>query len=77
MFAPVDIAVTVPITTSAPPVVQDVDSPELNGANADTTAFALEVPTPQKRQAKKNLSPASSKQGKKSPSTKKPITRLL
>lgn len=87
MFAPVDTAATLIATSAQPeaiaaqqvestplvraPVVQDVDSPELNGANADTTASALEAPTPQKRQAKKNSSPASSNQGKKSTSIAK------
>lgn len=55
------------------PVVQDVASPELKGASADATeAEAPAAPTPQKRQVKKNLSPDSSKQSKKSASIKKP-----
>lgn len=51
-------------------VVQDVASPELNVADADSTE-APEAPQPQKRQAKKNSSPASSKQNQKSVPAKK------
>ncbi len=54
-------------------VVQDVASPELNGASVDTTeAEAPAASTPPKRQAKKNSSSATSKQSKKSAPTKKP-----
>ena len=50
---------------STPPtqskVVQNVASPELNGANVDTTeAESPTASTPPKRQAKKNSSPARS-----------------
>ncbi len=56
------------------PVVQDVASPELNGANVDTTEAEtpLTASTPPKRQAKKNSSSATSKQSKKSTPSKKP-----
>ncbi len=55
-----------------PPVVQGLATPELNGANADTTvASEAEAPTPQKQKAKKNSSPSSSKQGKKPTPTQK------
>ncbi len=55
------------------PVVQDVASPEVKGANVDTTeAEAPTASTPSKRQAKKNSSSATSKQSKKSASIKKP-----
>ncbi|KJH69515.1 hypothetical protein [Aliterella atlantica] len=51
-------------------VDQDITSPELNSANADTTeAPALQ---PQKQQAKKNSSATSNKQTKKSAPAKKP-----
>lgn len=56
-----------------PPVVQNVASPELNGADADTTVdSAPETPTPQKQKAKKNLAPATTGQSKKSAPIKKP-----
>lgn len=77
MFTPVDTANTASLTTPVAeeqpqPTAPDMITPELNGAMADTTAEALTAPTPQKRQAKKNSSLASSKQGKKSTSTKEP-----
>lgn len=89
MFAPVDTAATPIATptqieavtaqqkeSTSPKrslVVQDVASPELNGANADTTeAEALEAQTPQKEKAKKTSSSSGSKQSKKSTSTKEP-----
>lgn len=54
-------------------VVQNVASPELNGANVDTTeAETPTASTPPKRQAQKNSSSASSKQSKKSAAIKKP-----
>ncbi len=49
------------------PVVQDVASPELKGANVDTTeAETSTASNPPKRQAKKNSSSTTSKQSKKS-----------
>lgn len=62
---------------STPPtqstVVQNVASPELNGANVDTTESETPIAsTPPKRQAQKNSSSASSKQSKKSAAVKKP-----
>ena len=55
------------------PVVQDVASPELNSAKADTTeAESPTASTPPKRQVKKNSSPTTSKQSKKSAAIKKP-----
>lgn len=83
MFASVNTAAT-PIATSAQPetiatqqvstpltqspVVQDVDSPELNSA-ANTTAEIVAATT-EKRQGKKNLAPNSTKESKKSTSAK-------
>ncbi len=55
------------------PIVQDVASPELNGADTDTTeAEAPAASTPPKRQARKNSSSASSRQSKKPAPTGKP-----
>ncbi len=52
--------------------VEDVVTPELGSPKPDTTADAKTpaVPTPQKRQAKKNSSPASKKPSAKSKSHK-------
>ncbi len=53
--------------------VEDVTGLELKGANVDTTeAETPRASTPPKRQAKKNLSSATSKQSKKSAPTHKP-----
>lgn len=81
MFAPVDTPDNTPVATPTPiPVneerlqltVPEVVVPDLNGALADITADASTALPPQKRQAKKNSSPTSSKQGKKSIFTKEP-----
>jgi NAD(P)-dependent dehydrogenase (short-subunit alcohol dehydrogenase family) len=81
LFAPVDTLNNTSVATPAPtPVVEeqlqltvpDVVTPELNSAIADTTAEGPVAPTTGKRQGKKNLTPTSSKQGKKSISTEKP-----
>jgi hypothetical protein len=77
MFDPVNTPVAVSVPT---PVVEeqlqlpvsDVVTLELNSAIADNTAEAPVAPTTGKRQGKKNLAPNSSKQGKKSLSTKEP-----
>jgi len=76
MFAPVDIANTIPVAT---PVAEeqpqftaaDVVIPS-NSATTDTTAKEPTAATPDKRVGKKNSSPASSKQSKKSTPTKEP-----
>lgn len=80
MFAPAYTTDTVPVATPAPtPVAEeqsppsspDVALPELDGVMTDTTAEAPTAPQPQQQQAKKNSSPASSKQTKKSAPAKK------
>ncbi len=56
-----------PTLPALSPVVQDVASPELKGANVDTTeAETSTASNPPKRQAKKNSSSTTSKQSKKS-----------
>lgn len=80
MFAPAHTADPVPGATPAltqvteehpQPTAPDVSLLQSNGAMTNITANAPAA-TPPKRQAKKNSSPASSKQGKKSTSTKEP-----
>jgi len=82
MFAPADRSDTVPVGIPAPipfteersqPITPDVALLELNSANANITVEAPTTPQPQKQQSKKNASPTSSKQGKKSTSNKEPI----
>lgn len=66
------VSVQVESTSSTQPsVVQDVNSPELNGASVDTTPEAPTAPIPQKQKAKKDSSLASSKQNQKSAPAKK------
>lgn len=51
-------------------IVQEAATPELKEAKIAPPDEATEAPSPQKQQTKKNTSPASSKQNKKSPLTK-------
>lgn len=81
LFAPVNTPNNTPVATPAPTPVAaeqpqltapEVSFPKSNDAMTDITAETSTAIASPKRQAKKNSSPASSKQGKKSTSTKEP-----
>lgn len=77
MFSPVGTAnntpVTTPVTEEQPqPTALEVALPESNDAMTDITTETPIASTPPKQQAKKNSSPASSKQSKKTAPIKKP-----
>jgi hypothetical protein len=74
LFPPVDTAAPTPVVTSTPvvkklaqPPVPEVATPELEDITIDATEAA---PSTQKREGKKNSSPANSKSNKKSVPTK-------
>ncbi len=76
MFAPVDTTNNTPVTTSVTEeqphlTAPEVALPESNDAMTDITAETPTASPPLKRQAKKNSSPTSSKQSKKSAPTQK------
>jgi hypothetical protein len=92
LFTPTDTTTATPIATPAQtpvaeaeaevsedqvePTAEDEVTPELDQPKTDTTADTPAVPDTEKRQAKKNSSPASKKQSAKTVPTKKTSEEL-